>query len=369
MRIINGIGVVVLASVVQPAVAVAQEKGAIPLKPKEVAGQTLDQWVKEILDRDPGVRERALQTVVLFGPEARRHAAHAILQEMSDRDPSLRANAAVAIGAIGADDDDARAALERLKELLSDSQAIVRMRAALALGGFGPPARLAIPKMALAIRDPYNSSWEVRKALAYALGTTGVDRQEGPHPTSVRALADILCSPAMLRDPCALVRLEAVRSLVLLGRPASPADYRYALTAILRAFDDRDPSVALWARVAVMRIQDKVSEKYLSGISKFLTDRDPQVRIQALQALAMIGGEAADHVPEMVARLKDPEPMVVGWAIESLGRMGPAARDAVPSLRKLSDETKSGFFKQYALAAVDAITKPKDSPKLPKAAK
>src|ERR1700687_2801432 len=70
-----------------------------------IGGKNLDQWIAEILNQDPGVREKAIRTVVLFGPAARK-AGKKLITELNDTDPSLRVNAIMALGEIGMNEED-----------------------------------------------------------------------------------------------------------------------------------------------------------------------------------------------------------------------------------------------------------------------
>src|SRR5439155_16042074 len=96
-------------------------------------------------------------------------------------------NACIAIGNIGLDARDMDKGVAALVRLLTDTQAIVRLHATMALGRLGPAARAAIPKLA---KDTINdkSSWEIRKTAAQALGSIALDRQNGPDAQTVGAL-------------------------------------------------------------------------------------------------------------------------------------------------------------------------------------
>ncbi len=56
--------------------------------------------------------------------------------------------------------------------------------------------------------------------------------------------------------------------------------------------NDVEPSVRIWAHMAVMAISDDISEQRLSMIAKILAHSDPLVRIQAGQALGRVGAKA-----------------------------------------------------------------------------
>jgi HEAT repeat protein len=67
-----------------------------------------------------------------------------------------------------------------------------------------------------------------------------------------------------------------------------------------------------------------------------LRDRDPAVRLKAIEVLGRMGEDAGAAVPELVRLLDDPDIDVRKAAARTLGRIGPAAQTAVPSLmRKL----------------------------------
>jgi HEAT repeat protein len=325
---------------------VNSDKGRLPVKEPELNGKVLSQWIKEIRDQDPGVRASAMQAVSLFGAAGRK-ASHALVSELADRDPALRANAAVALSAVGIEPEDVQSGMTGLCRLLSDPQQIVRFRAAMTLGSFGPQARDGIPNLIAALKDP-SASWEVRKAVALALGLAGVDRENGPNPRCIRSLAEAL------RDPAASVRLEAVTGLVALGKPTVPAERQWVIRALTRdGLNDRDKTVGLWARVALMRME-KVTEPHLQAVGNFLKNSDVTLRIQAVRALGTLGAEAESCVPQLVEALEDPDPRVIVMAASALKRMGKAARPSVPDLEKLA-ANKNDVIRQVAQDAIESI--------------
>jgi HEAT repeat protein len=59
---------------------------------------------------------------------------------------------------------------------------------------------------------------------------------------------------------------------------------------------------------------------------------DPLLRRQAAQALARIGPDARDAVPDLIAALQDGNEEVRKYAARAIGQVGPEARAAVPRL-------------------------------------
>ncbi len=63
-----------------------------------------------------------------------------------------------------------------------------------------------------------------------------------------------------------------------------------------------------------------------------LHDPEPQVRLQAVRALARIGPDAAPAVAALTERLTDSDLLVRQNAARALGQIGPAAKSAIPQL-------------------------------------
>src|SRR5262245_43768311 len=77
-----------------------KDKEADP--PSYVGGKTLADWVKELKNPDPSVRQNAIQMVVQFGPPAKLAVPTLINYSLKEQDASIRGDAAAALGMIGA---------------------------------------------------------------------------------------------------------------------------------------------------------------------------------------------------------------------------------------------------------------------------
>ena len=315
---------------------------------RRLAGKNLKQWIAEIRHPDPGVRENAMRTVPLFGKEAR-EAGHALITALDERDTSLRVNAIIAIGQIGLDGKDVEAGVKGLgKLLLNDSQHINRMQAAVALGRLGMEAKAALPALCSAVQDKSYNSWETRRAAAIALRTVAPDK-DGPDPKAIHALV------RAASDLCQKVRLEALMSLIYLGRPSQKADLESEKVGLAHLVRDRDLLIGLWARVALMRI-DKVSEKDIRVIGQMLRSTDLAQRVNAANALGMIGPEAKSQVPDLMQALEDKDEGVIVAVITALALMGDEASRAIPALMKVA-ETKNEVLSGLAKEAIEKIKK------------
>ena len=373
-----------VATLVGSGALCGQEKKAADPAPKRqqeitidkvtIGGKTLDQWVADIKNKDPGVRESGIQTVVLFFNGAsndmqkrhvRRKAGSAIINELKDDDPAIKANAAVAIGSMGAEAGDAEACLRNLSWLLRDPQMIVRYRAVMALANFGPYAKGVNGELKRAMND-HLASWEVRKAIAYALATTGMDpviisakktspkeekaegfksdsateAKEGPNPIAVKTLANAIRS-----DPVAQVRLECVSSLIRLGKPPAAAESQRLMMkrAFNTALQDKDKLVQIWARVGLIGL-DKPDPKHLTQIAHYLKSTYPAtIRMHAAWRWTRLGQtpRTTSAISPMPSTTRRPR----WWSTRSraLQQIGPSAKAAIPSIKQLrADKEKQG---------------------------
>jgi HEAT repeat protein len=325
----------------------------------EIGGKKLAQWIAEIRHpTDAAIRDYAIRTVPLFGKSARK-AVKALINELRDPDASLRVNAAISLGLIGMDEGDLAEGVSALGRVVTtDPQINVRYQAALTLGKLGADAKAASPKLRVALVDPYN--WELRQAAALALAGTGWELKETQpnspqqaiwvaEPKTVAALVS-----AAKTDKCAKVRLQALTSLLYLGMPVDPKDLQNEKTALHLVLKDPDPTVGIWARVALMRI-DKVSELYLKDISQLLKHADVSVRTNAAQALAAIGPSSRSRVQDLLRALNDKEPLVLIAVIAALVQIGEDSEEVRGALQRLIDGTKDEGQKVFVTKALEQL--------------
>lgn len=67
-------------------------------------------------------------------------------------------------------------------------------------------------------------------------------------------------------------------------------------------------------------------------------DKDINVRIEALAALARIGAEPEKVVPMLIQNLKGKDDKLVIASAQALGTYGPASEEAIPDLKKLAED-------------------------------
>jgi HEAT repeat protein len=327
--------------------------------PPPLGGKTLEQWCKEIRDRDPSFRENAIRTVMLYGRDAQKLAGPYLVSELTDDDTSCRVNAVIAIGVIGLDTKDLANGIKALTGNLTNTQAIVRYQAAMALGRLGPDAKAAIPQLAqYTLND--RQSWELRRAAAFALGRIARDKENGPSAQAVSALIGRLAS-----EPAAQVRFECVMALGMLGPPSDPQLAGSLTKALEGAAGDRDKTVQVWSRVLLREITKgtPAADAHLAAIGKMLEAPELVARTHAAEAIGSIGPDAKACVPGLIKLLKDKEPVAVLKGVFALAALEDAAKPAIAALEELK-KSDNEDYKDAATYAIEAISK-KPKPKKP----
>jgi HEAT repeat protein len=322
--------------------------GAVPLlgqskssdgMPYEIGGKRLDQWIQILQkDKDASARQQAIHSIVAFRQSAR-PAVPALIDATGYADALLRGDAAAALGMLGAmdkamDPDDVPKAVAALSKLVGsyETQRTVRLQATLALAQFGTRARSAIP----AVSGNANESmhWELRKGVCFTLGRIGMDTAKGPDPAAMTTLT------TKLTDPCAEVRLAAIMALSAMGLSPRSAEVALEKKALEPLLNDSDKQVAIWARVLLMFLDEKlITTANLGHLSKTLVkDPDPKIRSTAARALGILGGKAKQALPDLLAGLNDRETEVVLTVVGVLGQLSESARQVIPELERCMDD-------------------------------
>jgi HEAT repeat protein len=318
-----------------------------------VLGRTMSEWTSDLKDKDPSVREMAVAALKSYG-EAARSSVPALIKAISDSDVSLRVNAVISLGFIGLDDKDVDTGVNALMRCLRDRQGIVRFQAAKAIGNLGQNTNAAVPLLTELLRD--TMTWEIREAAAFALGTAGWNKQKGADQNAINALIGGGYERSGLHDSCQEVRLQAIFSLILLGAPASPTTKKLELQVLRALTTEKQPEkIIIWAHVAIMRIENKVTEEHMLVIAKYLKHKSAAVRVHACRGLATIGRDGKSRVPDLIDALDDIDSSVVSWACITLGMIGNPASAAVPKLEKLKNHADPSV-RDNARKAIDAIS-------------
>jgi HEAT repeat protein len=345
-------------------------------------GKTLGEWVADIKSTDPSVQRTALKAVVYYGRLARNEAVPAIISVLKNRDrapeASIKVYGALALGLIGMDEKDLKSGVPCLINMLSDTQAIVRLNAVGALGRLGPDARFAIPHLVNLTRAREDS--ETRQIAVNALGVMAWDKnlKEGADPRVFRAATEAL------GDHCIQVRYEALKALIICGPPAIPNDSRgkmaanadraNAIAKLEGLLTHRDKIEVVWAHLALFQMDlPRINDTHPKAIAKFFKAGDSRVRCNAADALSM-AWSLAKKVPnppnaaaitpktgwgllikDLIELLSDKELHVVFCGINALGEFGSAAKSAKPQLEELARHNDP-LIQKAANAALEKIT-------------
>jgi HEAT repeat protein len=298
-------------------------------------GKPLTAWASDLKSDNSVARRSAVFALGKMGSASAGWLPQVMGILREDKIGSVREAAAIAVGDICKGAIRVSERTDILKALTgalaSDADPLVKRSAAVALGNLGPDAKDAKAALEQALAD---ANPAVRQNAAWAVGQIKTE--------SAAALKNAL------KDQDALVVRDAAKSVGLLEGKGHDA-----LPELLGACQHADTEVrkaALGAMVAIVGPEDK--EAALT-IRKALTDKDVEVRRNAALALGNIGGaEAAEAVPVLVEALtQNTDKELRLNAAGVLKNIGPAAAAALEPLRKaLADPTDADLRMNAAVA-------------------
>lgn len=302
---------------------------------QEYRGKNLAQWQADLNSKDPSVRADAVMALPAFGTAAAPLVPRLCVIARSDLDASPRAKVMMALPAMYIPNTQIGKVVETLCASLSkDDQTVVKYLAAKALPRFaamGTPEQIEAGQKALQqnihlilLGSNNRYCWEVREACIQVLRVAGVDPKKGPD----RRVTDNLISRANASiETTWKVRLQAIMALGGMGRPQDPnklAEVYRVLKADYNA-KSRNKAIRIWSHVAVMALEEKTNDKYLETIAEYTKDHDAETRFQAVSALGALGDLGHKQIMRVVDRLNpkiEKEPFVLAGACNALANMG-----------------------------------------------
>jgi HEAT repeat protein len=338
----------------------------------EIGGKNFKQWMDDLKSPDASTREEAIRAVVLFGFDAPK-AVPELVKRLQDFDSSPRVRAAIALSMIDVRKEDVPSVVQALgQRLQEDPQAIVRYYAATTLHYFGESARGALPGLVKGVND--RSTWEIRHACIIVLRAATRDTT-GSQLTGTQLASVEHALIEALRDTTYQVRLEAIMTMISIGRPNDPILYSAVKKALEDRLVDRDQTVKVWAYAALMAMEDSVDKKHLQATIKFLTHKEAKVRTNAARALGSLGTRAKGAESALVDTLGDKEATVVGaaaWALTQMEGLSGGSRAALLGALKSPDAAvrgavvqslgHSGIKARAAVPALVELLQDKDQP-------
>ncbi len=216
---------------------------------------------------------------------------------------------------------------ESLTAALADSSAEARANAARALGAMGAAAKPAVPELTALLAD---EDATVRRQAVQALHAI----KPGPDvmiPLFTKAMQD--------SDPG--VQLRVLRSLAEAGEAAVPG--------LIEALKNDD--VAYWACV-VLRDIGPAAKAAVPALTERLKAPQEEIRMQAVLALGAMGEAAQPAVPEIAATLSDQHMAAASTFV--LGELGAIPADAEEVIRAnaKSEDSALRTVSLWALARV-----------------
>jgi HEAT repeat protein len=250
--------------------------------------------IEKLREPDVTARPKTAKALGTYGSAAKGAVADLgklLRQETSNILPSQAA--AEALARIGA------AAVPELAAALKNPAAVVRVRAAWALGMIGPDAEEAMPALIKALGD---RDKQVRQLAAYALGEMG--------PKAEPAVVPLV---GMLRDPAARPRQQAAASLRRIGTAAVPA--------LVEALKDKRAATREAAAHALSLLGPD-AKSAMEALAEATRDKHDGTRIQAIAALGGIGPEAKKAAPALLEALRVKHVETQGRAAAALLAIG-----------------------------------------------
>jgi len=291
---------------------------------QQLTGAGIPAAVKDLKDKDPGVRADAARRLVLLAlkapnPALVEAASPALIDALKDPDNTVRYRSVMALGilwtSVQPGPEMKKDAVPALAALLKDDYKNNRLRAAFTLARLGPDAKAAIP----ALTDAANNRSEgVQFMFREVLDEIG------------RAtVADIPQLVAQLRDNNAEVRAQAIQRLESLKTEAKPA-----IGPLLQALKDQNTRVRFLSVLALNNLIETQSdvEAFITPFIALLKDRDKYIRSHAASGLGKMGSRARTAVPALTAALSDTDENVCVSAAYALKTIGWESEIATNSL-------------------------------------
>jgi hypothetical protein len=306
------------------------------------AGTTITAMLKDPSEEIQAAAALALVMVLEDGKTAA-PVLHKLVVEA--KNPQARRDAALALARIPT---EATKSLPLLRPLLTDSQAVLRVAGAQALGLLGKDALPALPDLIKATAD---AAPEVQEATCQALANLGADAAVEGTPALVALL-----KPGIPEK----VQLAALLALGKWGtgaKSAGPA-LRSHLTA-LRENDLTTGELQVQTARALWKAEGKAALSVVreTVVRQLKTQTYPPALAEALTLIGEVGPDLGDLAPMLATRVDSAYQVIRQGSIRALGQIGPAASSALPWLQRAASQETDPALRQQAKDAIAAIQK------------
>jgi len=346
MRTLVALTLAVSACACAPAVAPApQVTPVLPVAPPDLTFAEKQSWILRLEDqrvhRDPStVVEPPDSAQAASGAPVAPRPVPDLLKMLTDGDARIRRRAALAVGRVGLRD-----VVPPLITLLADSEPEVRQMAAFALGLLGDVrardplvAALSEPSLlvkgsaaeALGLIGDASAADAIASmasqivqsgAVAESGGTDTDDRRETPSATFRLALFALARLKAYV--PLASVVLDSGGQLRVRSWPVAFALQRLedprALRALLALAGEADPYTRAFAVKGLGALKDRT---IVPQILPLISSSDRATAVEAIRALGRIGDASAAPALAKLIRAAKPDPFLRLEAVSLLGALG-----------------------------------------------
>jgi HEAT repeat protein len=334
------------------------DQGAAPPRSPEASprykGKALEEWLRDLVDRDRETAVRATQAVAAMGKDA----LPALRESLKSPDALVRENAVGAVAMMGS--GAGAQGIEALVERLEDEDLTVRRRAASSLGSRAwdlftekdgvlvsrdPPSADAIRRAVPILIKALGEGSEMQETAARALGLFRSEARE-----AVPALEPLLAAPDEK------LQNEAAVALGTIAREKTPAAVVPILCRALERYENRldgrgkvrggqSRAAGMLEIFEVLQGMGPAARAAIPTLRKQLYSADGDTGFQSAIALARMDPKnESGAIPEVVTELMD-RVESGSWrmqAIQALGEMGPLAKEAIPALEKVAQEGLPG---------------------------
>lgn len=304
----------------------------------------VDALIKQLKDDDAVVRLKAAKALGKLGKKAK-DAVPALNALLKDKDADVRSVARNAIDAIKGSGDTGNAKLDDIVKDLKNKNAATRMKAVTRLADLGEEGKPAAP----ALVELLVSSYPVNRERYF-------EALEKIDPESQKVIL------AFLTENEAEKKLEAIdgmESLAEEGKACIPVLLKY-FYADRTGKLTRDFSFAQRIIPALVKIapDDKnVATAVFSAVSVQGRLPDSMLRLKAIEAIKDLKADPKLAVKALTSALNDPTCRL--QAVEAMGLMGKEGKEALPVLMKLKfDNNKE--VRDAAMAAIEQIKEAKE---------
>jgi hypothetical protein len=360
-----------------------KEKGT-PTEPAEVGGKSFEYWIGKLKSTDPCEREDAIKAVTMFGPNKAYSAVPSILAELKKHtsdtpiDLSVRVQGVAALATVfqhawsskkdGPDPKHLKEAVPILKRyMLTDDQAIVRVRALQAIPWLGP---IAVGEIEDVIKvTAYRGTWEVRKEAIRTLVILAQPDGKGA-PSNSRAIKHLVTGGVGgiggMNDPAYQVRVTAIQGIAALCKGTGSIPQELYTKGLV----DISPDVRLASMQALVTLKDDLNDKDTKpGALKALalraasektpgSEKLPTLRLWTHASILAIRGKLEGkvedpHFDALLGGLSDPELSIKVTSLTLIGSFGDKTpRRALGPIIKLVEEKDASLAAAALVATV-----------------